>query len=684
MSNRGRARPDVPNKQQQRVLYSMENRPHTPLPKKQTTTATTDTPHQDFSQPTEEKPDEKPSSKYFNEILLRMTVLLILGLAFLYYPKTTPINSKPSTLSPRSTVDQHISTEKVEQPRNVEIQWPTVSIGLLIRNKQHTLPYFLHHLEKLDYPKGRMELLIYADFCTDNSMEVIERWLSVKQHLYHRVQMEHDETSVNVSALGNHYWTAKHFKHLLELKQSLLDTARYSWAEYFFSIDVDVILTEPQTLKQLVAVSELSTEEQPISIIAPLLNCTNSDTYSNFWGAMQANGYYQRSKDYFDILRRDKLGIFPVALVHSVYLINLRHMSTKYLKFYPIAEGYKGPIDDVIVFARHVQSLNVTFHVDNRELYGFFYSPVNDHDLRAFVKLGSYFEKWEARDKELFQHMKLQVMVDTEGRVEITKDELIFPDPDIQLESFGFDKIFVVNLERRVTRLKLMQYCLKHLGIEWQLFQAVDGKKLNDSLLNSWGIKQMDGYYDPYHNRSLKYGEIGCFLSHYQIWQEMIEKGYQSVLIFEDDVRFSAGFMRSMRKALEEANTHVPGWDLMYLGRKRMSKNEKTVANTTLLAWPDYTYWTLAYVLNRRGAEKLVRQKPLDRIVAVDEYIPIMFDRHPNKEWLAKFGPRNLVAISTEPLLVEPCHYTGQPLYQSDTEDSVVIEKLVPKTTSAN
>jgi len=35
---------------------------------------------------------------------------------------------------------------------------PSVFIVLLIRNKAHTLPYFLNLLEKLDYPKHRIAL----------------------------------------------------------------------------------------------------------------------------------------------------------------------------------------------------------------------------------------------------------------------------------------------------------------------------------------------------------------------------------------------------------------------------------------------------------------------------------------------------------------------------------------------
>lgn len=56
------------------------------------------------------------------------------------------------------------------------------------------------------------------------------------------------------------------------------------------------------------------------------------------------------------------------------------------------------------------------------------------------------------------------------------------------------------------------------------------------------GIKFLPGYEDPYHRRQMTMGEIGCFLSHYQIWQKMVEKQQQEVLILEDDIRFESYF----------------------------------------------------------------------------------------------------------------------------------------------
>lgn len=41
---------------------------------------------------------------------------------------------------------------------NISFQKPKILIVTLIRNKEHTLPYFFSYLEDLEYPKDRISL----------------------------------------------------------------------------------------------------------------------------------------------------------------------------------------------------------------------------------------------------------------------------------------------------------------------------------------------------------------------------------------------------------------------------------------------------------------------------------------------------------------------------------------------
>jgi len=66
----------------------------------------------------------------------------------------------------------------------------------------------------------------------------------------------------------------------------------------------------------------------------------------------------------------------------------------------------------------------------------------------------------------------------------------------------------------------------------------------------------------------------------------MEEKGYERILIFEDDVRFRFNFIENFREMMDEADRHIGGWDLLYLGRKIMFKDELFVHNSKHLVYP--------------------------------------------------------------------------------------------------
>jgi collagen beta-1,O-galactosyltransferase len=155
-------------------------------------------------------------------------------------------------------------------------------------------------------------------------------------------------------------------------------------------------------------------------------------------------------------------------------------------------------------------------------------------------------------------------------------------------------------------------------------------------------------------------------LSHYMIWEEMEENDIY--LILEDDIRFGPHFTRQIQNILKEAETI--DWDLIYVGRKRgpgaAGDVEKMV--TENISTATYSYWTLGYIISGKAAKILVDEKPLSKMVPVDEYLPIMYGAHKEDKYNRYFNNRILKAFSAEPVLVQPTHYTGQVNYVTDTE----------------
>ena len=234
----------------------------------------------------------------------------------------------------------------------------------------------------------------------------------------------------------------------------------------------------------------------------------------------------------------------------------------------------------------------------------------------------------------------------------------------------------MVNLERRPDRYERMKYNFDQLGIDYKWVPAMDGRTITEELLAETGIKMLPEFSEPYHGRALTYGEIGCFLSHYRLWQQIVEEELDLVLIFEDDIKFEPYFISKLEYLKSELFDLKGSWDLVFLGRKILHNSEEPwLEGSEQLVKVDYTYWTLSYLLTLRGAKLLLAGEPLGKMVPVDEYLPIMYGRHPNSTWAQHFPSEKLRALSVHPLLVFPTHYTGEQGYFSDTEDASIISE---------
>ncbi|CAF89795.1 unnamed protein product, partial [Tetraodon nigroviridis] len=82
--------------------------------------------------------------------------------------------------------------------------------------------------------------------------------------------------------------------------------------DYYFSLDSDVALTNPDTLRILM--------EENKSVIAPMLS-KHGKLWSNFWGALSPEGFYSRSEDYIEIVQGKRIGLWNVPYITQVYLI---------------------------------------------------------------------------------------------------------------------------------------------------------------------------------------------------------------------------------------------------------------------------------------------------------------------------------------------------------------------------
>ncbi|XP_070374737.1 inactive glycosyltransferase 25 family member 3 isoform X4 [Equus asinus] len=484
-----------------------------------------------------------------------------------------------------------------------------------------------------------------TDHNVDNTTEMLQEWLAAVGDDYATVVWRPEgESRSYPDEEGPKHWTKERHQFLMELKQEALTFARNWEADYILFADTDNILTNNQTLRLLI--------EKGLPVVAPMLD--SQTYYSNFWCGITPQGYYRRTAEYFPTKNRQRRGCFRVPMVHSTFLISLRAEGAAQLAFYPPHPNYTWPFDDIIVFAYACQAAGVSVHVCNQHRYGY---------MNVAVKSYQGLED----ERVNFIHLILEALVDGPpmwASAHVSR-------PPKRPSKMGFDEVFVISLARRPDRRERMLSSLWEMEISGRVVDAVDGRTLNSSILRSLGVDLLPGYQDPYSGRTLTKGEVGCFLSHYSIWEEVVARGLAQVLVFEDDVRFESNFRGRLEQLMEEVEAEKLPWDLIYLGRKQVNPEEEAVVEgLPHLVVAGYSYWTLAYLLSLAGARKLLASQPLRRMLPVDEFLPIMFDQHPNEQYKAHFWPRDLRAFSARPLLAAPTHYAGDAEWLSDTETS--------------
>ena len=116
-------------------------------------------------------------------------------------------------------------------------------------------------------------------------------------------------------------------------------------------------------------------------------------------------------------------------------------------------------------------------------------------------------------------------------------------------------RTFLVNLDKSVERLKIAHERAAAAGVEFERFSAVDGRALPEEEIRrvSSPFRQWCalGY-------CLNRGEIGCALSHLEIYRKMAEENISLALVLEDDVLYLGDVHAELREVEKFADITRP------------------------------------------------------------------------------------------------------------------------------
>lgn len=135
-----------------------------------------------------------------------------------------------------------------------------------------------------------------------------------------------------------------------------------------------------------------------------------------------------------------------------------------------------------------------------------------------------------------------------------------------------------------------------------------------------------EGLYDLYSptanfvfaKRSLTSQEIACYASHRKAWKAFLESDSPYALILEDDFRVVDPEI--FRVAIRDCEMESGRWDIVKFfefSRKRVWRR-MTFGSTRLVAYKYQSAGAVAYLINRKAAQRLLKRKRIFRPVDED------------------------------------------------------------------
>lgn len=183
---------------------------------------------------------------------------------------------------------------------------------------------------------------------------------------------------------------------------------------------------------------------------------------------------------------------------------------------------------------------------------------------------------------------------------------------------------YVISLDQAKEKYKRVEKDFSAIGIPVKRFSGVyakaQPKEYIKSVIHPYVLYTIENgrRIDP---EICTLGAVGCYLSHIGLWKQLLNSGEEMMHVVEDDAR-----ILSTTEKMEMFVKSVPSdWDVIYLGfmKTPLYSRRDILVSDGLYKINSWTFQTHSYVINRRGAEKLL-SKALPIVHHVDSYMSFM------------------------------------------------------------
>lgn len=169
-----------------------------------------------------------------------------------------------------------------------------------------------------------------------------------------------------------------------------------------------------------------------------------------------------------------------------------------------------------------------------------------------------------------------------------------------------------------------------------------------------WNLNNPEGWW--WWQRPALSGEAGGMISHTMCWEDAYEKGYENIMIIEDDFTVDEPIDWGIFKELEGYE-----WDLCLMSHNSLHEHFSDIMKPLNIGRehfirPTFFYNTHTYLLSSGGIKKLIEDH-LDvlkqNIIVSDEFLSAVTSSHPRPD-LREMYITNMSAVATK------VNYTGQ------------------------
>ena len=187
---------------------------------------------------------------------------------------------------------------------------------------------------------------------------------------------------------------------------------------------------------------------------------------------------------------------------------------------------------------------------------------------------------------------------------------------EVDISELGIDlKTYVLNLDRRNDRWEKFIENAKSIDfLHYERYSAIDGTQLKST-------SQLQRIFDG-NDYNMKVGAVGCAMSHFKIYIELIYSENDAYIILEDDIKF----MRDFDIKFLHLCNQLKGkdWDILFLGHHPKNSNDQKNKEDSLPIiekWDVYTSFqnsvggTIGYMISKKGAEKVLNFINENRLV---------------------------------------------------------------------